>query len=223
MLIKLKKKIGPLCRRIKLCILHGKYKRWQGAASREFTTGVCLCAYFPHRCPSVATLINQYLPVTDILALPGPILSHNYPPDCKENHQDFTVQTIHSLSNFCLITGSAHVTQALHAPRTQGQKNVKAPDAQQCFMIFFITRKTSVPRKMEKQTLLRNFSHFESHLSSRPAMPTQSCALGTAHRLQLFKGSRAIFKAKIQSRLLFYKALFKEEQINIENFLHVGS
>ena len=88
---------------------------------------------------------------------------------------------------------------------------------------FFITRKTSILRKLETQTLLSNFSRFKSHLSSRPITPTQSCAIGTAHCLQHFKGSKAIFKPQMQCRLLFYKALFKEEQSKRAPFMHVGS
>lgn len=86
---------------------------------------------------------------------------------------------------------------------------------------FYVTRKTSVQRNI--QTLLGNFSHFKSHLSSRPNTPTQSCARGTAHPLQHFKGSKAIFKAKMQSRLLVYEALVKEEQSKRVIFIHVGN
>lgn len=103
--------------------------------------------------------------------------------------------------------------------RTKSQ-STRRTIASNDFLFFFVMRETSVRRRM--QTLLCNFSHFKSHLSSRPVTPTQSCAVGTAHPLQHFKGSKAIFKAKMQSRLLFYEALVKEEQSRIVIFYACG-
>ena len=123
---------------------------------------------------SITPLICQYLPGRQFgLAQPFPI-----PPQPPFETVRGIIQTSPSHDpNCCLVTAFA----SLCVP--QEPKNRKAPDAPLHFMIFFITRKTSILRKLETQTLLSNFSRFKSHLSSRPITPTQSCAIGTAHCL----------------------------------------